>query len=78
MIRVFNKAAHVGLGMWSGWTINDPKYRHGGWAFLVSFLFYQGIEAWRKQDQGWPETREFMTGMGAALLLRRALQLGRR
>ena len=76
MLKLFNKGAHVGLGMWSGWAINDPPYRHGGWAFLGTFLSYQWLEAWRKQDQGWPETKEFMVGMGASLLLRRVLRIG--
>ena len=65
----------MGIGFWSGWTINDPEFRHGGWAFLASFLCYQGLEAWRKGDQGWPETREFMVGMGTALAVRRLLRI---
>lgn len=76
MIGAFNAAVHLGIGFWVGWTINDPAYRYGGWAFLVSFLFYQGIEALRKGDQGWPETREFMIGMGAALIVRRLYRIG--
>ena len=73
LIRLLNKGVHAGIGFWSGWAINDERYNHGAWAFLVSFLFYQGLESLRKGDKGWPETREFMIGMGAALMTRRFL-----
>ncbi len=76
LLRVLNSGAHVGVGFWTGCAINDPEFRHGGWAFLASFLFYQGIEAHRKGDQGWPETREFMCGMGTALVVRRLFGIG--
>ena len=75
MIRLFNKLVHIGVGFWTGWNLNDPEFRHGGWAFVVSFLFYQGLEAVRKGDEGWPETREFMIGMGTALAARRLLRV---
>ena len=71
--KFWNKGSHVAVGAWTGWAINDSKYRNGGWAFLVSFLFYQWIEQRAINDEGYSETKEFMIGMGISLLLRRLL-----
>ena len=65
--EIFNISAHVGAGMWTGKVINDPEYRHGGWAILITFLVYQVWNSHRKGDKGYPEIKQF--GIGMAILL---------
>ena len=72
--HTINVASHVGLGAWTGVAINDPKYRHGLWACLVSYLVYQVHESHVKGDKGYPEIRQYMIGMAALLAIRRAWQ----
>ena len=66
----------MGLGAWGGWSVNDPRYRHGGWALLGFFGLYQTIQVYRKRDKGWPEIRECMIGLGLALAARRLFGIG--
>ena len=69
--HVFNTSAHVGLGFWTGWTINEEEFRTGGLVIAGTFVTYQAMQIVTKGDKGYNEIREFMIGMGIALGARR-------
>ena len=66
MIRLFNKAAHLGIGVWVGWNYRNPA----SWQALAVFGGYQVVEAWRKRDKGYPEIKEFGIGYAVGLTVR--------
>ena len=66
-----NIFVHFMLGVWAGFTLNDRKYQNTAFAFIGTFLFYQALEAWRKGDGGYQETKQFMIGMSVALIIKR-------
>ena len=69
--QLFDKAAHVGIGVWVGSGINNPEYRHGLYMVAGAFLAYQVLGAWRKGDCGFHEVKEFGIGLALPLALRR-------
>ena len=66
-----NSLVHFGVGVWVGSTVNDPKFRHGGYVTGAAFLAYQVTEAWRKGDEAYGEIKEFATGIAVGLLVYR-------
>ena len=70
-MTLINKGAHLVLGFWVGWGINDPRYRVGLIILACFFGLYQKLETDQIADGGWHEVKEFMIGMGIALLSQR-------
>ena len=68
MIRMLNKAAHFGIGIWVGWNFRNPA----AWQGLTAFGVYQVVETWRKggEDKAYPEIKEFGIGYGIGLTSR--------
>ena len=61
----------LGARFWVGWGINDPRYRVGLIILACFFGLYQKLETDQIADGGWHEVKEFMIGMGIALLIQR-------
>ena len=72
IINLFNTGAHVGAGAWTGTGINNPKYRWGVLVLAAGFLGYQALGAWKKNDLGGPEVKEYLIGLAIPMVYQRA------
>ena len=72
MKNFLNKAAHLVIGFLVGLHAEKPASRTA----TIAFCAYQGIEAYRKGDDGYPEIKEFAVGMGAGLFTREVARRG--
>ena len=71
LAKIFNIGSHVGVGVWSGNGLNDPRYRWGTLVLSAGFLAYQTLGAWRKGDEGYVEVKEYLIGLGGILAYKR-------
>lgn len=69
MTNLFNKAAHFGVGFGIGLFAHKPAAKIAA----LMFLGYQGVEAYRKGDDGYPEIKEASFGFGLGLAARQVI-----
>lgn len=74
LMNIINKAAHVGLGAYSAWGINNPDKRAGAIALIGIFGGYQLVEKWSKGDEAYKEIKEFAIGHFGMLALIRTME----
>ena len=66
MLRIFNKAAHFGIGLWAGWNYYNPASMVGTGLFCV----YQYLEQNKIHDGAYGEVKEYAIGYGIGLSAR--------
>ena len=66
-LRVFNKGAHLAIGMVAGWNAEKPIAPMA----TAAFIAYQAIEVASKGDKGYPEVKEFGVGLAIGAVAKR-------